>query len=239
MDLYKSETKERVKLLEEKIALLETIIQEQKSQTFSIIPVWIEDRYKFFDINCKEIMIGLNPNAGSCFSLTTKDREIKLYFDNMAFDSLSNLYLNCKFCDTGSFSERTHLDAFISQFKSCNRLRLNFGIYLSYPDQYHNKTELIKFIVKIIGNIVCNNNQLEIIITGCNSFLENGEERLYTYILQELLKFKNYKKIHFDVEYTKDHNSTKLFVSVEDTIMTTFKQHCETNGIEYVSNIIL
>lgn len=235
------ETKSEVKMLKEKLTLLETMFHEQKRQTFEIIPVWLGDRYKFYNINCKEILIGINPNLVPCFHTNTQEREIKLYFDKMEFDSLFNLYLNSTTCDTGSFSETTHLDAFIRQFKSCKLLKLNFGILISYPDQYHNKTHLIKFIAALIGNIVSNNDGLDIIITGCNPFVEN-EEHLYTYILQELLKFTNYKKIHFNVKHRyMDGNycdACQTFIAKQDPTMMDLKRHCLTNGIEYVTNIV-
>jgi hypothetical protein len=200
------ETKRKLSLLEEKLNKLE----EQKSQSFSVIPLplftfenSIRCKFNFCDINCSSIKMDL------CY----------LYINNLKMFNLNEL----------KYDE--FIIKFFKQFKNIVTLELDFSIPFNYQGDHSKcpfRIELINLFINNNTNIILKRNTLYPLECGGNDYS----------IFKEFIKSTNYRKLHIEIKDNLTVNPQNGGVSyVSQPYVNETKEHCLRNNIEFTSNI--
>lgn len=229
------ETKNKLKLLEEKFALLEARVN---SNSFSVIPV--SNGMKFIDINCEEIMLHnyMEPISNNVTPVT-------LYFDKNLFGPIHE-FMNynsewqlrqSRIIKCGPIDQIPGQNSieFLRQFKNIKRFVININADIRSNCMFggNRQQENLMYTISTILNF---NNNIDVIIKGKNTY------QFHTILLKELLKYSNYKKVEFDVDQTQMNGAYcdkwKTFIVNSTNGFTTLRSHCEANSIIFVHNIM-
>lgn len=237
------ETKNKLKLLEEKFALLEARVN---SNSFSVIPV--SNGMKFIDINCEEFLLHNYMEAVySGQHMSYNITPVTMYFDKILFGPIHEFINHTSDwqliqpritkCVTIEQIRGQNSIEFLRQFKNIKRFVININSDVTSNYMFGGSSNIQRDnLMYTISTILNFNNNIDVIIKGKNT------RDFHALLLKELLKYTNYKKIEFDVDQTQ-MNSTycdkwKTFIVNSANGFTTLRSHCESNGIMFVHNIM-
>ena len=223
------ETKNRLQLLEDRLAKLEDKEKETKP-SFSMIPMnnplhpETNVRLYFCDVNCREVKI---------------DANMYIFIDNC---------LLCNICDFGLYThlfETNPSQRFLKQFKNIKTFVIDLSSSIIEGSrlglEYRCKVTLPEFLVNVCNVILDSNNDCEI------SFKYNNLYYTYGYDYGDIIK------VLFKDIFQKSIQYTKLTVEVKNNLLVgdrfasnqtqpyinDTKSHCIQNNIEFIFNIIL
>lgn len=236
------ETKNKLKLLEEKFALLEARVN---SNSFSVIPV--SNGMKFIDINCEEILLHNYMEAvysGQYMSYNITP--VTMYFDKILFGPIHDfINYNADFqsrqpritkCVEIEQIRGQNSIEFLRQFKNIKRFVININSDVTSNCMFGSSNIQRDNLMYTISTILNFNNNIDVIIKGKNT------RDFHALLLKELLKYTNYKKIEFDVDQTQMNgtycDTWKTFIVNSANGFTALKQHSEANSIAFVHNIM-
>ena len=232
------ETKHKLKLLEEKFALLEARVN---SNSFSVIP--ISNGMKFIDINCEEILLhNYIERVYSGNSMSYSTTPVTLYFDKILFGPIHE-FMNYQADYKSRIIKCAAIDQipgqnsieFLRQFKNIKRFVININADITSNCMFggNRQQENLMYTISTILNF---NNNIDVIIKGKNA------GKFHAILLKEMLKYTNYKKIEFDVDQTQMNgtycDTWKTFIVNSANGFTTLRSHCQATGIEFVHNIM-
>ena len=240
------QTKNKLKLLEDKFALLEA---KMNCNSFSIIPFVnvYGAQIQFIDINCEEITIHNTGAHSSGFgSSGWGGTTPMLYFDKILFGELHhfiNFQVENELLEPRKITNQNIINQirgqnsvkFLEQFKNIKHLVID----INYDVQNQTMTDILKYTIETIMNVY---NFDTITINGKNV------PDFHTWFLKLLQSNTNYKTIEFDVDQTKMDQYGKPNGDYCDKWKTLLKQphspikklrlHCEATRIEFINNII-
>jgi hypothetical protein len=229
----KNDTKNKLKLLEEKFNRLEKQPKQTETRSFTIIPIKTITKWCFCDINATKIKVDLHTH---------------IYFDD------------CTFCSIADFNLRDHdlntipATNFLQQFQNIKTFTIDFTQIQDYSRmgcsglQYitaysvfgndgcgmfstirHN-LEILLNILKILMN--CNKN-CEIIYKSTN--LDNAPHET---MFLEFIKTNKYNNITIEITdnivVNRETGGTSF---VSKPFVNNLKTHCQKNKIVFKSNI--
>jgi hypothetical protein len=213
------ETKNRLQLLEDRLAKLEDKDKEA-GQSFSMIPMnsplqpLANEHFYFCDVNCREVKI---------------DTGMYIFMDN------------CLLCNIYDFRLINHLyesnpaQRFLRQFKHIKTFIIDLSSsIIGSTDQC--KSRSTEILINVCNVLLSSNDSCEILFK-CNSLYDYRDriEKLFKDVFQKSIQ---YTKLTVEVKNNLIVNGSSASYQTQPYINDT-KSHCIQNNIEFISNIIL
>jgi hypothetical protein len=214
------ETKNRVQLLEDRLAKLEKKNKETE-QSFSMIPMnnplqpLANEHFYFCDVNCREIKI---------------DAGLYIFMDDSL---LCNIY---DFRLINYLYETNPSQRFLRQFKNIKTfiIDLSSSIIGSTNLNGQCKSRSTEILINVCNVLLSSNDCFEILFK-CNSLYDYRDriEKLFKDVFQKSIQ---YTKLTVEVKNNLIVNGSSASYQTQPYINDT-KSHCIQNNIEFTSNI--